>query len=120
MSSDVMDRENARWEAMLANDYDALDELVHDQLVYTHSNATVDGKASWIASMTSGTVDYRSVDRSDVELNVLGDTAVITGAATFVVHAMNQDLTISSRFSSVWVNDGGWKFFAWHNTPFPK
>ena len=119
MSSDVMERENARWAAMLGNDFEALDELVHPKLVYTHSNARVDTKDSWIASMTSGTVDYRAVDRSDVQLTEQGDVAVITGAATFTVHAMNQDITITSRFSSVWVNDDGWKFFAWQNTPFP-
>jgi hypothetical protein len=37
------------------------------------------------------------------------------------VHARGTDITINSRYSSVWLkNDGRWQFFVWHNTPFPK
>ena len=105
---------------MLDTDIDTLNQLVHPQLSYTHSNARVDTKESWIASMADGVVDYRAVERSDTEVMEAGDTAVITGAATFTVHAMGRDITIESRYSSVWVNgDDGWQFWVWHNTPFP-
>lgn len=120
MSSDVLDMENRRWEALIANDLDALDELFHPQLTYTHSNATVDTKESYIANVANGVVDYQAVERDDTAVTEVGDTAVITGTARFTVHAMGRDLTIESRYSSVWINDGGrWQFFVWQNTPFP-
>jgi hypothetical protein len=121
MADDVQQLENRRWEAMIAADLDTLDELFHPQLTYTHSNALVDTKDSYIANIANGVVSYKSVEREDTALTQIGDTAVITGKAKFVVHARNTDITIESRYSSVWLNDGGrWQFFVWQNTPFPK
>ncbi len=120
MSDDVLQREERRWAALIGNDFETIDELTHPDLSYTHSNAVVDTKDAWIGSMTSGLVDYRSVEREDVALITSGDTAVITGKATFTVGVQDREITIVARFTSVWVNeDGTWRFFAWQNTPIP-
>jgi hypothetical protein len=96
MNDDALAREEQRWAALISNDFEALDSLVHASLTYTHSNAAVDTKESWIRSVTSGFVDYRSVEREDVEI------------------------TIVARFTAVWVNeDDRWQFYAWQNTPIP-
>lgn len=120
MTTDVLALEEQRWAAMIANDLDTLDQLLHPLLSYTHSNAMVDTKDSYIANLRNGIVRYTSVDRENTDIIRLADTAIITGKATFTVHAMERDVTIISRYSSVWVNDGGrWQFVAWQNTPFP-
>lgn len=116
----VMDLEADRWTAVLENDFDSLDALTHPDLTYTHSNAVVDTKQSWIESMTSGMVDYRSVEREDVSLTSSGTVAVVTGKATFTVGLPDREITIVARFTSVWVDeDDTWRFFAWQNTPIP-
>ena len=120
MSDDVLQLEEQRWEALIGNDFDFLDQVTHPSLSYIHSNAIVDTKDSWLESVTTGLVDYRSVEREDVAMISSGSTVVITGKATFVVNAFDSDFTITSRFSAVWVNeDGEWRFFAWQNTPIP-
>ena len=120
MSEEVLEQEERRWAALIANDIETLDALVHPALSYTHSNAVVDSKDEWIGSLTSGMVDYQSVEREDVALSVHGPTAVITGKATFKVGLPNGGKTIVARFTAVWVDDGGaWRFFAWQNTPIP-
>lgn len=120
MSDDVLAIEAQRWAALIGNDFDALDSLVHPSLSYTHSNAIVDTKESWIGSVTSGFVDYRSVDRDEIAIISSGSTAVITGKATFVVGLQDTEITIVARFTAVWVNeDDRWQFFAWQNTPIP-
>lgn len=120
MSSDVLNAEEQRWAALIDKDFETLDRLVHPSLSYTHSNAIVDTKTSWIESVESGFVDYRSVEREDVAVIESGSTAVITGTATFVVGVQGQEITIVARFTAVWVNEGGtWQFFAWQNTPIP-
>ena len=120
MSDDVLAIEEQRWAALIGNDLDALDGMVHPALSYTHSNAIVDTKESWIGSVSSGFVDYRSVEREDVAIISSGSTAVITGTATFVVGVQDNEITIVARFTSVWVNeDDRWQFFAWQNTPIP-
>ena len=112
--------EDRRWEAMIGKDLAALEQLLHPQLTYTHSNARVDTKDSYIKSIADGVVSYLAVERDDTSVTEIGDTAVITGRAKFTVHAMGRDVAIESRYSSVWINDGGrWQFFVWQNTPFP-
>ena len=117
---DVLIHEEKRWAALIGGDFDALESLVHPALSYTHSNALVDTKESWLKSVTSGFVDYRSVEREDVAIISSGSTAVITGKATFVVGVQDNEITIVARFTAVWVNeDARWQFFAWQNTPIP-
>ena len=117
-SDDLLAIEEQRWAALIGNDVETLDKLVHPSLSYTHSNAIVDTKQSWIGSVSSGFVDYRSVEREDVAIISSGSTAVITGKATFVVGVHDNEITIVARFTSVWVNeDDHWQFFAWQNTP---
>lgn len=119
-NDDVLAIEEQRWAALIGNDFETLDTLVHPALTYTHSNAIVDTKESWIGSVTSGFVDYRSVEREDVAIISSGSTAVITGKATFMVGVQDHEISIVARFTSVWVNeDDRWQFFAWQNTPIP-
>lgn len=121
MDEAVLELEDERWAALVGNNFDRVDELTHPDLSYTHSNALVDTKESWLTSVTTGFVDYRSVEREDLAIISTGSTAVITGKATFVVQVQDNDITIVARFTSVWVNEGGqWRFFAWQNTPFPS
>lgn len=112
--------EDQRWTALIENDFETLGELTHPSLSYTHSNAIVDTKDSWIGSVVSGAVDYRAVEREDVAVIASGYTAAITGKATFTVGIKDREITIVARFTSVWVNEEGrWLFFAWQNTPLP-
>lgn len=116
----VLQIEEQRWAAMIGNDFDMLDQLLHQDLSYTHSNAMVDTKDSYMENLTSGIVSYEAVEREETAVITSGDTAVITGKATFTVKIVDTDVTIVSRYSSVWVNeDDRWQFFAWQNTPFP-
>ena len=121
MTDDVLQLEERRWAALLASDFDTLDELTHPQLSYTHSNAVVDTKDAWIGSMTGGLVDYLAVEREDIALITSGTTAIITGKATFTVALPDREIVIVARFTAVWVNENGnWQFLAWQNTPIPR
>ena len=48
---EILGLEDQRFGAMIARDFAALDKLVHDQLLYTHSSGVTDTKKSWIESM---------------------------------------------------------------------
>jgi len=119
MSTDaVVKLEDERWAALIGNDLDRLDELIHPALTYTHSNAIVDTKDSYIASIRDGVVSYLAVEREDRAASESGNTVVLTGKATFSVRFAGNDITIVARYTAVWVNDdGNWQFFAWQNTP---
>ena len=79
----ALDRQ--RMEAMVGLDLPVLDRLLAGELIYTHSSAKVDSKASLIEAMTSGTNAYTSLEPSDVTGRDLGDYVMLTGAAAMTV-----------------------------------
>ena len=112
--------EDRRWEAMIAKDVAALGELFADELSYTHSNASVDTKASYLKAIEDRVFDYRSADRTDTQTTVIGDTALITGRARIGVVARGNELELDARYTVVWVRRGGaWQFLCWQSTPRP-
>ncbi len=118
--ADVEAAEDRRWTAQFESDTDTLADLLADELVYTHSNGLVDTKSSFLDAITNAVFDYRSADRTDVTVSVVGDTALITGRAAMHVVARGRDVHLDSRYSAVWVNtDAGWRFLAWQSTPVP-
>ena len=112
--------EERRFDAMIARDFAKLDALVHDELRYTHSSGVTDGKASWLDSMRSGRVKYKSAKSSEQKVRIYGDTALVTGRGEMQVEVGGQAKTLRLRFLNAWTKTPqGWKFVAWQSTPLP-
>ena len=113
---EIIALENRRVEAMTKGDANALDEILADDLIYTHSTARIDTKASFIEAITSGRSNYRSVERKDVNVRQFGDSAVVTGYAKFHVG----DNKFEARFIDVYAKrNGSWQMVAWQSTKLP-
>jgi len=125
--ADTADAESAvltvqarRFQAMTAADVAALNRILSDDLVYTHTTGLVDSKTSLAASIGSGKVNYVSLDPSDAMVRVYGETAVVTGQAAMRVIAGSQEHQLSIRFTEVYVQiDGDWKLVSWQSTRIP-
>jgi ketosteroid isomerase-like protein len=119
-AEDVLAMEERRWAAQIGEDLVALDELLADELRYTHSNTLVDTKTSYIQAIKDKKFDYRSVERTDTDVQVVGDTALVTGRADIHVVAGDRDLNLAARYSVVWVpKDGRLQLLVWQSTPVP-
>jgi ketosteroid isomerase-like protein len=118
--AEVLALEERRFAAMVAKDTAALGELFADELSYTHSNASVDTKATFLAAIEARRFDYRSVTCSDRTSVVLGDTALLTGRAQIEVLAGGREVQLNARFTVTYVRkDGRWQFLAWQSTSIP-
>lgn len=116
----ILALEDRRFAAQIGADEAALNELLAADLRYTHSNAVVDTKESYIASITSGTVVYRDARRTEVEVHLSDGAAIVTGRAELDITARGADRTIAARYTAVWAEVGGtWQFVAWQSTPYP-
>ena len=64
MSSDkeILALEDKRYAAMCGGDFAALEAMLHDELLYTHSSGVTDTKATWLGS---GKTKYKSATCSD-------------------------------------------------------
>jgi ketosteroid isomerase-like protein len=122
MSSEkeILALEDKRLSAMIARDFKALEAMVHEQLAYTHSSGVVDGKASWLESMRSGKVKYKSASCTERKVRLFGDVALTTGRASIEADIGGQAKSLRLLFLNAWVKTPqGWKFVAWQSTPMP-
>ena len=122
MSSEkeILALEEKRFAAMIAGDIKALESMVHDQLLYTHSSGVVDGKASLLDSIKSGRVRYRRAICSEQKVRLFGDVALTTGRASIEAEIGGQMKSLELLFLNAWTKTPqGWKFVAWQSTPMP-
>lgn len=119
--ADALQAEDARYEAQIDCDFDALDTLLGKDLVYIHSSTVQDTKASFIESLRSEKVSYHSMERSNTKVRIFGNVAIITGKAVFEVTARGRDKTLNLLFHSVWVKrESGLQFVSWQATLLPE
>ena len=109
-----------RYQAMTSRNWPALEALLHDDLVYTHSSGVADTRASWLATMKSGKTNYKSAQCAERKVRLLGDVALVTGRASFEVEVNGQARSLKLVFLEAWAKTPqGWKFIAWQSTPQP-
>ncbi len=113
----VRSLELKRLERLVSGDYDALADLLADDLVYTHSNARVDTKESYLAPLRAGTTRYVEYVPSELNVRVYGTTAVLVGRAQTRALVSGEERRNDLRFTNVWVfRDGRWRMVAWQST----
>ncbi|HVC10607.1 MAG TPA: nuclear transport factor 2 family protein [Burkholderiales bacterium] len=120
VEQDILALEARRCAAMTAQDAATLAQLLHDDLVYTHSSAVVDSKHSYVEGIRTGKFRYRKVEPSEQKVRVYGDTALVTGRAAIEVEVDGKPKSLKLRYLNVWVKQAGaWKFVAWQSTSIP-
>ena len=119
-AEEALHAEDLRYAAQTGNDFTALAKLIGEDLVYFHSTAAMDGKASYIESQSSGKVKYRAMKRSNVKVRTYGCVAIITGLANFDVTVDAKEFSVEILFHSVWAKRAaGTQFVSWEATRVP-
>lgn len=121
MSTDhpVLQAEEKRRQALLANDTASLSEIMAPSLVYVHSTGGRDSRPSYIESLTSGTLRYLEVHFSQLQAHPLSDDAVVvTGRMKAAIIRFGQAREVNSHFMTVWARDaqGHWRLHAHQGT----
>jgi ketosteroid isomerase-like protein len=119
-SDTVIELDRKRMTAMAEKDIATLNELIADDLVYTHSSARLDTKQSLIGNMESGSTVYTSVVPSDVKAQDLGDSVVLTGTCRISVNSGGNAMNFGVRFTDVYAKrNGKWQMVTWQSTRTP-
>ena len=116
----IIDLDKKRMTAMAEKDIRTLNDIISEDLIYTHSSARLDTKQSLIVGMTSGSTVYTGCEPSDVKAQDLGDTVVLTGVARIKVTANGTPNAFGVRFTDVYARRGGrWQMVTWQSTRLP-
>ncbi|MCY7350538.1 MAG: nuclear transport factor 2 family protein [Cytophagaceae bacterium] len=109
--------EKRRFDAQVAKDTKVMDEILADDLVYTHSNGLQDGKKSYIAAIESGKSTYQFIEISSDTVRFYGPgTAIVTGQMKTSVVSNGQTNPLRLRYTDVYLRrNGTWKMVAWQS-----
>ncbi|MGA8049572.1 MAG: nuclear transport factor 2 family protein [Burkholderiales bacterium] len=118
---EILALEDVRFKAMVSGDVALLDGLLHQDLIYTHSSAVVDTKASYLDAIRSGKTRYLSQKRFEERVRLCGDCALVTGRAEMEAEVNGVKKMLRLRYLDVWSRTPqGWKFIAWQSTSLPQ
>ena len=121
IKAEIKKLEDRRFQAMIDSDFDTLDKLLGDHLMYTHSTAQADNRAEYIALCKKGVFKYLKIDRPVEHMQVYnGDTVVVTGHTKMDAIIEGTPKLLNSRYTNVWVKGAkGWQMVVWQSTPIP-
>lgn len=109
-----------RLEATTANDLEALERILADELTYTHTTGQTETKNEFLATLRSGRLRYDAIEPADVQVRIYGDTGVVTGRAHLQVQTPIRAVALDLRFLEVYVRrDGRWQLVAYQSTRLP-
>ncbi len=113
--------DDARVQATTHADKAGLDAVFSDELRYAHSSGVVDTKASYMDSMLSGKLKYKTFEYEERNFKVLSlELALMTGRNKVKVVTATGEATMTLSFLAVWRNEGGhWRFLAWQSCKLP-
>ena len=113
----IIDLDRKRMDAMGHKDIAALNTIIADDLIYTHSSARMDTKKTLIGAMESGATVYTSVVPSGVVAQDCGDAVVLTGVAAISVMSGGKPNSFKVRFTDVYAKRAaGWQMVTWQST----
>jgi hypothetical protein len=110
--------EAARLKALVAQDFDTLASLLHEDLVHIHASSVVETKAQFLAT-ARGRLQFLKVERRSYELRLAGTAVIAVGELDqrVKVRATGEEIDLDMVTSQVWVStSGGWQQLHYHAT----
>jgi len=95
--------------AVLGRDKATLEKLMGDGILYSHSNAKLDTKASFISDVMNETPKYEAFGYGDTTIKIYGNTAVVRGRITVKDVVNGEHRTIELNAMQIWLKaPHGW------------
>jgi ketosteroid isomerase-like protein len=115
--------EDARYQAMIDQDREALAATLADELVYHQPNGMIATKAMYLGQVIGGPNRIYKAERYDVKIVVYGDVATAMGETRLDLEMGGKRFQPDLRYLNVWVKrDGRWQLAARQSVfkPAPK
>jgi ketosteroid isomerase-like protein len=116
--AEIENLERKRFEAQVSKDYDFLEKIFADDLIYTHSSGKQDNKITYIASIKEGKSVYTKIDVEEIIVRAYGKTAVVNGKVMIEQPAPEgKTVQLHLRYTVVYVKNGkkGWQLNTWQS-----
>lgn len=113
----VLQAERTRFKAMVDKDLAMLDQVISEDLVYIHSNGSVDTKATYIGPISDGSRSYDDITIDSPRVRVYGDVGIINASCTYHrTSSEGRPNNLTLRYTSVYARlDGRWQHVSWQS-----
>ncbi len=120
-TADEVTRAEKAWAtAVTKGDLAALDRLLADGLIYTHSSGVIEDKSAYLGKLKAGTLKYESIEHEGVVVKAYGESAVLHCKARMKGVSDGQPFNTYAVMTHVWVRQGGvWRLAAHQSTRLP-
>ena len=108
----VLEQQQARFAAAMAQDTAALEQMLADELRYCHTTGAVDTKATLLDTVRTGRIRWLDMHPSGMEARVYGDVGIVAGEIrqTITVSGRENPIDLRIRTIDVYVKrDGRWQ-----------
>jgi len=115
---EVIAADDRRFQAMVKQDWAALDASLADDLVYVHSSARVESKGEHVGNLKAGKPFYRGAAPRERKVRMKGgDVAIVNGISDMHVENAGKENRFTIRYLAVYAkNAGRWQMTAWQST----
>jgi len=118
--ADVLAADDARFRAMVASNWTALDAALADDLTYVHSTARLESKAEHVANLRAGKPHYRGIAPRERQVRVDGNVGIVNGVSEMHVERDGKEQRFTVRYLAVYALAGErWRMIAWQSTRVP-
>ena len=119
--TEILAADEARYQALYAQDVAALAECLHADYVHTHATGKTDDKASFLASIQAARYRFLRAERSEQRVRRQGIVAILDGKTATTIEIGGAQKTLHNAFVTVWVQgDGAWRLLHWQATKLPE
>jgi ketosteroid isomerase-like protein len=109
--------ERDRFAAMVSGDLEVLEEILSDDLVYTHSSGISESKTEFLQLLQSGDLRYDSIRPLTLNIRVKRGWAVVNGTLKIKARAFQQSVQATMAYTAVYERQRGrWRLVSWQST----
>ena len=119
IKADIETLERKRFAAQVSKDFDFLEKIFADDLLYTHSSGKQDNKTTYIASIKEGKSVYNKIDVETISVRDYGKTAVVNGRVMIEQNPIDgKPNLLHLNYIAVYTKNGkkGWQLNTWQSS----
>lgn len=116
----VLELSKKKFQWMIAMNFDSLEKVLDERLLFIHSNGWPETKQEFIDDIKSGKLRYSAIEVIEASARVYEKSAVITGRGKFTVTLEGKDMTLELKYSEFYISKNGkWLLASRHANRMP-
>lgn len=103
----ILDLSKNKFEWMIAMNFDSLEPVLDERMIFIHSNGWPETKKEFIDDIKSGKLRYSKIEVLESSARVYPTTAIVTGRGKFTVTLEGKDLVLELKYTEVYISKNG-------------